>query len=106
MTTVYIESGICGFCTTVRASKTKAMAMEIAIESDCKQITALGSHIQKMGMKEILKNPINKNPVYEKAGECNLHTSCPVPSGMLKAAEAELGLALKKDVKIEFQDDD
>lgn len=105
MTTVNIESGICGFCSTVRATKTKKMGMEINIVSDCKQITALGSQIQNMGMKDVLKNPINKNPVYEKAGECNLHTSCPVPSGVLKAAEAELGLALKKNVKIEFRDD-
>ena len=106
MTTVYIESGICGFCTTVRASKTKPMAIEITIESDCKQITALGEKIPSMGMRDILKNPINENPVYERAGECSLHTSCPVPSGILKAAEAELGLALKKNVKMEFQDDD
>ena len=106
MTTVNIEFGICGFCTTVRASKTKTMDMEITIESDCEQITSLGTQIQNMGMKDVLKTPINKNPVYEKAGKCNLHTSCPVPSGILKAAEAELGLALKKNVTIEFQDDE
>ncbi len=105
MTTIYIESGICGFSTVARASKGKGMTLEISLKSDCKQITALGDKVPSMGMRDILKNPINENPVYERAGECSLHTSCPVPSGILKAAEAELGLALKKNVKMEFQDD-
>lgn len=105
MITVRIESGICGFYTTVRASKTKQRTIEMAIESDCKQITALSNHIESMGLRDVLKTPINKNPVYEKAGTCNLHSSCPVPCGVLKAAEAELGIALKKDAKIEFLDE-
>jgi hypothetical protein len=47
-------------------------------------------------MVDIIKNPINKNPIYENAGKCNLHSSCPIPCGVIKAAEVELELALKK----------
>jgi hypothetical protein len=56
-------------------------------------------------MMDILRGPINQNPIYVEAGKCKLHNSCPVPCGIAKAAEAELGLALKKNVKIEFQED-
>jgi len=53
-------------------------------------------------MLDVMKNPIHQNPVYMKAGQCKLHASCPVPCGVIKAAEAELGLALEKDVKMKF----
>ena len=106
MTTVNIESGICGFCSLVRVSKGEGRRVGITIKSDCKQITALDNALEELEMKDILKTPINQNPIYERAGECNLHTSCPVPCGVVKAAEVELGLALKKDVRIEFREDD
>jgi hypothetical protein len=48
---------------------------------------------------------MNKNKIYEKAGKCNLHPGCPVPCGVIKAAEVELGLALVRDVKIVFQNE-
>ncbi len=105
MTTVYIESGICGFATRVSVSKGKGGKVGIHIESTCEQIQGLGNEIPEMDMMDVLKSPINMNPVYIKAGRCKLHTSCPVPCGVIKAAEAELGLALRKNIKIEFIED-
>lgn len=105
MITVHIESGICGLNTVVRAFKTQRKSVGIAIKSDCKQVTALENQLRKIEMMDVIKNPINKNLIYEKAGKCNLHSSCPVPCGVIKAAEAELGLALTKDVRILFQND-
>ena len=104
MTTVQIESGICGFCTVVRVLKHHRNSIEVSVKSDCRQVMDLGQQLQKLDMRDILKNPINDNPIYHMAGKCNLHPSCPVPCGVIKAAEVELGLALKKDVKILFQD--
>ncbi len=103
MITVRIESGICGLITEVRAFKTQRKSVDIAITSECDQVMALESQLRKIEMMDVIKNPINKNPVYEKAGKCNLHSSCPVPCGIIKAAEAELGLAIVKDVRIVFE---
>ncbi|MBW2093971.1 MAG: hypothetical protein JRI80_03705 [Deltaproteobacteria bacterium] len=64
---------------------------------------ALEKQLRKIEMSDVIKNPINKNPIYEKAGRCNLHSSCPVPCGIIKAAEAELGLAVTNDVTIVFE---
>jgi hypothetical protein len=103
MITVHIESGICGLNTEVRAFRIHRKSVGIAIKSDCEHIMALDNQLPKLDMQEVIKNPINKNTVYEKAGKCNLHSGCPVPCGVIKAAEVELGLALIKDVKIAFQ---
>lgn len=102
MSTVHVESGICGFSTTIRVSKGERRKVGLAIESTCEMVDALGSELQELNMLEVMKNPINQNPVYMKASECELHASCPVPCGIIKAAEVELGLALKKDVKMKF----
>jgi len=102
---VRIESGICGLETVVRAFQTQRKSVGIAIKSECKQVMALEDQLRKIEMHDVIKNPINKNPVYEKAGRCNLHSSCPVPCGIIKAAEAELGLAVIKDVRIVFESD-
>jgi hypothetical protein len=102
MTTVLIESGICGFSTTIRVFKGEKRKVGLAIQSTCEKVDALGREVQEMDMLDVIKNPINENPVYMKAGECRLHGSCPVPCGVLKAAEVALGLALPKDVKIGF----
>ena len=105
MITVHIVSGICGLETEVRVCRIQRKSVRIAIRSDCEQVIALSNQLHKIDTMDVIKNPINKNPVYEKAGKCNLHASCPVPCGVIKAAEVELGLALMKDVRIIFQND-
>jgi hypothetical protein len=105
MITVHIESGICGLETEISACRIQKKSVGIAIKSDCKQVMALESQLRKIDMMDVIKTPINKNPIYEKAGRCNLHSSCPVPCGIIKAAEVELGLALMKDVGISFEND-
>jgi hypothetical protein len=100
-----VEPGICGFSALIRVSKIDRKNIKINIESDCEHIKALADRLPQLGMREILKTPINKNPVYEVAGLCHLHASCAVPCGVIKASEITLGLALMKEVKINFQDD-
>ena len=102
MVTVHIDPGICGFCTELRVFQTHERGVRITTKSDCKQVMALGDELQKVNQKDIVKTPINKNPIYEKAAKCYLHPSCPIPCAVIKAAELALGLAAKKDVKIEF----
>lgn len=102
MTGVRVESGICGFSTTVQASLGKRKKVNIVIESNCQHVQKLAAELRELEMLDVLKAPINQNPIYMKAGQCNLHITCAVPCGVAKAAEAELDLALRKDVKINF----
>jgi hypothetical protein len=105
MIIVRIESGICGLETVVRAFKSQRKSVGIAIRSECDQVMAVEGQLRKIDMMDVIKTPINKNPIYEIAGKCNLHSSCPVPCGIIKAAEAELGLAVATDVRIVFDND-
>ena len=105
MVTARVESGICGFSSMIRVSKTDRRSVKINIESDCEHIKAFAGQLQTLGMRDVLKIPINKNPVYEAAGPCHLHASCAVPCGVIKAAEIALDLALPKEVKIVFQNE-
>jgi len=98
-----VEPGICGFSALIRVCKIERRSVKITLESECEHISALGNRLGTLAMREVLKTPINRNPVYAAAGECHLHASCAVPSGVLKAAEIALGLALPKEVKIVFQ---
>lgn len=106
MIDIQIDTGICGFRTMIHVGRVKKCAIRIRVESDCSQVTELGNQLKDMGVMEILKGPIHQNPIYEEAGRCRVHSSCPVPCGIIKAAEVALGIALQKDVKIEFLKND
>jgi hypothetical protein len=104
MTLVHIDSGICGFSTHVRLAKIDQKSVSISLESGCEQVAALAKQLGRLSLADVFSR-ISQNPVYQKAEACRLHPSCPVPCGVLKGAEVELGLALKKDVVIELRDD-
>jgi hypothetical protein len=53
-------------------------------------------------MTDLFKKMLD-NPVYVRGSVCLKHTSCPVPWCILKAVEAELGLAVPKDVTMKFE---
>ena len=103
MTTVEVSAGICGFCAVVTTTKTEKRTAAIRIESDCEKITDLAAVLSCLELNDIFDRPFNTGTVYEKAGQCNIHASCPVPCAVLKAAEVEMGIALKQDVEIRFK---
>jgi hypothetical protein len=81
MASAEIESGICGFCTTV---KTTAEGRTLTEVDPYREISYRG-----------------EGPVTLKlAAEHLVHPACPVPSGILKAIEVAAGLALPKDASI------
>jgi hypothetical protein len=106
MITILVEPGICGFRSEVQAWKVAGSGVGLVIKTDCEHVIELANQLTGLGVRGILRVPIHQNPVYEAAGRCRVHSSCPVPCGIIKAAEAALGLAQQKDVKIEFLKDD
>lgn len=104
MTTVKVEPGICGFQCSVSTSKKAPDAVDVRLECECKMIAALGSALQEVTIHDLFKRPFNQNTIYQRAGECNLHSACPVPCAIIKASEAELMLALPKTVTLVFEE--
>ncbi|MHB1342937.1 MAG: DUF6951 family protein [Thermoleophilia bacterium] len=95
-----IDAGICGFQTTVRAEAESMRKVKLTIESDCPQIRTAAEQLPEMDMLDELKSGLGHGHVYGVLSGCVRHVTCPVGSGILKAAEASAGLALPKDVSI------
>ena len=100
---VRVDPGICGFACTVCAQKLEARLVKIDIEgSECKQIQRLSELISQIGLRDIFV-PLTRNPVFVSAEKAGCHPSCVIPTAVIKAAEVALGLALKRDVVIQFK---
>jgi len=99
MASAEIESGICGFCTTVR-TKTEGRTVRVELESDCGYVEKLAEQLTEVDpFREISYR--GEGPVTLKlAAEHLVHPACPVPAGIIKAIEVEAGLALPKDASI------
>jgi hypothetical protein len=105
MTKVKIDPGQCGFTTCVHIQKKSGKVYEVRLESECEMVQKLGEEMTELTFNDAFKKILD-NPVYRKGSVCLRHVSCPVPSGILKALEVEAGLAVPKEVSIEFIKDD
>jgi len=101
MTKVSIEPGACGMTVLVEVEKKDRSTCTLKITSECKMAEKLGKELREISMADAFKK-LTDNPVYRKGALCLKHVSCPVPSGVLKALEVELGLNVPKDVNITF----
>lgn len=104
MTTVKIVSGPCNFETIIRATSEKQYTAKLEIESGCAAVEKLAAELGEVTMQDCLTRGFGKGKVYEAAATTLVHNSCPVASGILKAAEICMGLALPKPASIEIID--
>ncbi len=98
-----VNAGICGFACYIKAWKIdkRAVGLEIS-ESECQQIQRFSELLRKLTLNEVFA-PVTRNPVYLAAEQSHCHSSCPVPAGVLKAAEVALEMALARDASIRFE---
>ena len=94
-----IDSGICGFCTTITTT-TEGRTVRVEVETACGYVEQLAEALTEVDpYKEISYR--GEGPVTLKlAAEHLVHPACPVPAGIIKAIEVEAGLALPKDASI------
>jgi hypothetical protein len=102
MTRVVVDPGICGNVTTLEVVKLSKQKVRVKIISDCEAVTKMGESLAELDQWSALK-PHVRSEVYQSASECHVHTSCPMPSAILKAIEVEAGLALPHPVFIQFE---
>lgn len=99
---VTVNPGICGFPCAIKAGKVESRMVALEITgSDCKQIKKLSEGLTRISLDDMFA-PISRNPVYTLAEKSGCHLSCPVTIAVIKAAEAAFGLALPRDVQIQF----
>jgi hypothetical protein len=100
MTVVQIEPGPSGLPVVVRAEKLDRQNVKVSIESDCEHLTELAARIDRLSMRDVF-SPMDRNPIYQAAAVA-ASRRLPVPCGILKAAEVELGLSVSKNAEIRF----
>lgn len=110
MIKVEISGGICGFNTLVHAKDETGYQASFRLTSDCpnwKRVDAiLGGETLNM-MTELFKDKKTgalNSRVLDVSLKTIPHVSCPVISGILKALEVSVGLALPKDATITFME--
>lgn len=101
MKKVTIVSGICGFSTTVAARMDGKDTVLVEAVSSCDAITAMFADLKSVDKMSMFATFFD-NPVYIAANKHLQHLSCPVPSGTLKAIEAEAGFSIPKNATITF----
>jgi len=109
MVKVEINAGICGFKTVVTAEDKGGYIACFQLESDCsnwKKVDAILGGKELNIMTELFKDKKTgtlNSEVLDTSLKTIPHVSCPVISGILKALEVSVGLALPKDATISFK---
>jgi len=106
MTSVTIDSGICGHKTHVAVKLEEGYQVQLEITSDCADVQDLASDpaLSEVNAVQEISFRQGEPSILAKGREYCSHGSCPVPTGIIKAVEVEAGLALPKDVTIKFEE--
>lgn len=104
MTRLIVDPGACGFTCKVEVEKVGKYQVIINIQSQCKQIKKLANEMTEIDFLEICRGQFGQNYISQSAARCSLHASCPVPCALIKAVEAELGMAVKKNVGFTYEE--
>jgi hypothetical protein len=104
MVIVEVEAGACGMKSVIQAQP-EGREVKLAIDSDCPAVAELGAELSALTMREVLAG-FGQGPLFELAGDHLKHAACPVPAGIIKAAEVAMGLNVPKPAVISFVDKD
>ncbi len=103
LTSLCIDAGVCRFRTTIWVRTDDEGNILYEIESGCPHVKKVQACLPRdMTPFDALKMPFSENPIYECCGKILVHSACPVPSGLIKAAEVAAGFGLKRNVSFTF----
>ncbi|OQY02011.1 MAG: hypothetical protein B6I22_14010 [Desulfobacteraceae bacterium 4572_123] len=102
MTIVNVNAGSCGFTARIEVSKTGARTVSVSISSDCEAVEKWGDKLRLVNWRDCLGKNALSSPIFVFAADCLRHVTCPVPIGLLKAIEVEIGASLPADATIRF----
>lgn len=98
-----VDPGVCRFKTKIIAMY-EGGSIRFDFETDCPHVKKVKEQLsEEMSPFDALRMPFSANPVYEACGKVLVHSACPIPSAIIKSAEAASGLGLRKAVRFEFE---
>ncbi len=103
MAKVVVDSGICGFSTTITAVSEDMQHVDLAFSCTCPHVNEAKEELKRVdAYSEIFKKP-HETEVYRILSKYLPHVACPVYCGFYKAIEIAAGLALPKDAIIKIE---
>jgi len=103
-TKLTIDPGACGFTCKVEVDKVGQYQVTCKVQSQCEQIKKLANEVSEVDYFEVWRSPHGQNYIIQSAARCHCHASCTIPCGLIKAMEAELGMAVKKNVSFTYEE--
>lgn len=98
-----INSGVCGFHTSVVTSMDEeGETCSIHIDSQCEAIQRLAQVLIEVQPFEEISFRRKTPTILALGAKFCTHAACPVPVGVIKAVEVAAGLALPRDVQIQL----
>lgn len=97
-----VHAGACRFKTVVIGNPQEDGSVKLKLKSECPMIREMASCMPDFDPMDAVSVRVHENPVMIHAGEHLSHPSCPVPIAILKVLESGAGLALKKDVTMNY----
>ena len=99
MSKAIVETGICGLSSTITATDNGDMTYKITLESQCGAYKDTDKELTAVPMMALF-DPIGTGIVYDVCRKTCKHSTCTVPSAILKCMEVAAAMALPKDAKI------
>jgi Family of unknown function (DUF6951) len=103
---VKVESGICGFHSTIRVKSEDMQNAVIQFETDCPNLKQLEQELTEADSFGECFSKVGESNVFEQTKKYCKHAACPVPTAIIKGIEVACGLALPKDVLIKISKED
>jgi hypothetical protein len=97
----HVEMGVCRFSCDIKAYPVDGK-IRCEIFTNCQAVKEFGMSLPDLDPFATLKMPYCDNEIFELAGKLLKHVSCPVPIAIVKCVEVASGLALARNVTIEF----
>ena len=99
---IIVKDQPCGYKTEINTEKIDSRNVKITVKSECPDVQRYGEKLRVLSMKDVLTK-IPENKVYRLADI--RHSTCVIPYMILKAAEIELELNVKKFFTYEIFDE-
>ena len=103
MTHLVLDPGICGHMSRITATARNDQTVRTTVETSCPSIAGIPDEF-------LVFDPVGElfgdGALQEKLRPFIQHRTCPFVIALLKAVEAEAGLALKKDISMLFSSDE
>lgn len=107
MTKVTVFPGPCGFEAVIEARTNGNYEAKMSIQSKCPAVRRMAEQLETLTLTDIVgQGGFGGVRPFQVASNTLSHATCPVLTGFLKAAEAELGLAVPRTVTIDFNSEE